>query len=110
MLVWNKETMLINLNPVTLLLLPDGANTELQMGERCYAKNPWKKAALIEKLAQSPRTSDILSKRGAVLSSTVKKKLTTADALLWSVKKSIEEKKAKGGSHEDKKLAHETLF
>ena len=52
---------------------------------------PAKKAAIIERLVASPRTHRILEEKGTILSNRVKQRLQMSDALLHSLKKSLDQ-------------------
>ena len=77
--------------------------------ESAMPNTPDQKAAIIQKMSQSPRTKAILVKKGAILSTGVQKKLKVADAILQSLDESLTKTKAHGGSLIHQKKAHECL-
>lgn len=71
---------------------------------------PRKKAVVLEKLMDSPKTRDILEKKGAMLSPAARKKLKVADVLMESVGLALEDTKAKPGSCKAQKACHKALY
>lgn len=70
---------------------------------------PIKKAKVIEKLSQSPRTSKILEARGILMTSRNMENLKLGAAMLSRLKTDLDQVKPKGGSKKDKLHAYRSI-
>ena len=77
--------------------------------KKSMPNTPAKKAEVIQQLANSPRTSNILLKRGVLLSPRAKKTLKMGEVVMKNVKSRLHQVKPKGGSRRGELHAYKLL-
>ena len=73
-------------------------------------KTPEKKAAIVEKLINSPTTSKILECQGNLITEKKKKKIEFAERVIDEVSKNISESKSPGNSSKERKVGKHVLL
>ena len=77
--------------------------------QKALPQTPKKRAHLVQKLIDSPRTTKLLTQIGCIMSKQLAKRLKLGKEVLQSLHLQVQQTKSKGTRHHDKLMAHKSL-
>ncbi len=98
-----------NEQPISPFGSPSSEKRATRKAKESLPRTPMKRARVVEKLMNSPRTSKILSEKGSLPNPDAKRDLKLGRALLNSMRDTVSQTKSTGTATKAKMLAHKAL-